>query len=129
MTAYEDARIIIEFSRWALEFGLHDAERWISEHMSELDDYRKFKDRYGPDSRERLYPFSALGYYENLGLFYKHGAVSPAMLFDWLDFTEAWENLRAFALSHREASGLPLWTNFEGLAKAQVDYNARPVDQ
>lgn len=38
MATHEDARLIIDLSRWAQEWGFHEANRWLSSHAEELTD-------------------------------------------------------------------------------------------
>lgn len=120
MATKEDARLIIEFSRWAIDWGFHEANVWIAGHAADVSSYQSFVETYPPGTPEHRHPFTVLGYFENLGLFYKHNVIDEALLFDWLDFCGPWNKLSSFAYSHREDKQNPqLWGNFEALAQAQ----------
>lgn len=119
MATPDDARLIIEFSRWAEEWHFYEANHWI---MSEeyLAEYRPFVERYPEGSVEYQHVTKVLGYYENLGLFYKHGVIDRELLFDWLDFSDAWDRVASFAHGMRAATENPkLWANFERLVEDQ----------
>lgn len=126
MATHEDAKLVIELSRWAQEWGFHDANRWIRAHEDEVRSYETFIEKHPVGSGEYKQPFTVLGYFENIGLFFKHEVLDVPLLFDWLDFEGPWELLQEFALSHRASRGEPtLWENFERLAQAQRKYRTR----
>jgi hypothetical protein len=120
MATADDARLIVEFSRWALEWGFHEANAWTRGHAEMLTDYEVFVTAYPPGTVEHRHPFTVLGYFENLGLFFKHHVIDEDLLLDWLDFTSPWQQFEKFVQSQRELRGQPaLWENFEALATAQ----------
>ncbi len=127
MATHQDAMLIIEFSRWAEDWGFHPANRWVRGHLEEVRDFDTFKRLHPPGTDEHRHPFTVLGYFENLGLFHRHGVIDEDLLFDWLNFIEPWELLSGFARSHRDASGNPgLWEHFERLAAEQEKRVLRP---
>lgn len=121
MATRQDALLIIEFSRWANEWGFHDSNRWIREHRSMLESFETFSSSCPRESEGFMHVHTVLGYYENLGLFFKHGVIDEALLLDWLDFVGPWDSvLGALALGLREASAeARAWENFEALVDAQ----------
>lgn len=125
LATHEDARLIIDLSRWAQEWGFHDANRWVRSHVTELTEYDTFIVEHPPGSNEYKHPFTVLGYFENVGLFHKHNVIDEPLLFDWLDFEGPWKLLGDFALAHRTDAGEPtLWCNFEALARHQQQRRA-----
>lgn len=126
MASHEDARLIVEFSNWARTWGFHEANSWVTLHQDALQDYRSFGKKFPPGTPEYRHPFTVLGYFENLGLFYKHKVIDEALLFDWLDFRRPWRILESFALADRVAEGNDdLWIHFELLARDQASTKAR----
>lgn len=120
MATREDAMLIIEFSRWAKDWGFYDANDWIRQHRSELARYEDFTRNFPRTSDGYRHAHTVLGYYENLGLFYRHDVIDTDILFDWLNFVDPWERLSHLALGLRaEAANPALWTNFERLAGDQ----------
>lgn len=129
MATYYDARLIIELSRWAQDWGFHEANAWLEQHADELRDYADFKRRFPAGTSEFKHIFTVLGFFENVGLFRKHGVIDEELLFDWLDFTRPWSELAAVALGHRKDRENPtLWQNFEALAQGQRHWKARFAD-
>lgn len=123
----DEARLIVEFSNWAQTWGFHPANRWVVQHRSELKDYEQFQVDHPAGSDGHTSIYRVLGYYENIGLFYKHEAINRDLLFDWLDFCEPWSIVADYALAERAAGANPtLWANFELLATDQRKYMERP---
>lgn len=121
MATQGDARLIIEFSQWAHTWGFHESNSWVYRNPEEVRDYGEFVKRFPPGTSEHRHPFTVLGYFENIGLFYKHDVIDKALLFDWLDYTRHWRLLGAFALGHRKSEeNQRLWRNFERLASDQA---------
>jgi hypothetical protein len=116
----DDARLIIDLSQWAVDRGFHQANAWLWKNIEDVQDYDAFVEKYPADSEERPYPWSVLGYFENIGLFHKHDVIDRAMLFDWLEFDGYWQVLENFVVGNRKAKDNPeLWTNFEKLVADQ----------
>ena len=75
MATYQDARLIIELSKWAQDWGFHESNQWIRSLEKAPENYREFASEYPPGSKEHRHPFTVLGYFENIGLFLKHEVV------------------------------------------------------
>lgn len=120
MATKDDAMLVIEFSRWAKEWGFYEANSWLRENRDKWNTYEVFRDALPPSSEGYHHVHTVLGFYENLGLFYRHRVIDTNLLFDWLDFVDPWSRLAAVALGLRDDAENPdLWTNFELLARDQ----------
>jgi hypothetical protein len=119
MATYHDARLVLELSRWAQEWGFHEANRWVWSSRFPAD-YAAFQSDCPAESEGYSAVHKVLGFYENVGLFLEHGVVDGPFLFDWLDAVSVWDRVRPVALGLRREANIPaLWRSFERLAERQ----------
>jgi hypothetical protein len=115
--------LIIEFSRWAKDWGFHEADDWVRAHRAELATYQDFVTNFPRTTPGYRHVQTVLGYYENLGLFYRHNVIDVDLLFDRLNFVDPWQRLSHLALGLRaQATNPALWTSFEQLATDQREW-------
>jgi hypothetical protein len=96
-----------------------------------------WSDQFIPDRAEfvKKHPFGSdgnlkaakiCGCYETVGALWKHGLINKDLLFDWLAVSAVWDRIKGYALGVRQEAGNPrLYENFEAMAQANADYDAR----
>ena len=119
MATYHDARLVLELSRWAQDWGFHEANSWVFGRQFPAD-YPAFEANCPVGSEGYSAVHKVLGFYENVGLFLEHGVIDAPFLFDWLDAVSVWDRVGPVALGLRRQAGIPaLWRSFERLAERQ----------
>lgn len=114
----DEARLLVEYARWAIEWEFHPANTWF--RSDDFDPEPAWYLATRPGDPGRLKVLKILGYYETLGLYHRLGLIHPDLLLGWIDYVGPWERVGAIALAAREERKLPeLWENFERLAEAQ----------
>lgn len=118
--SFQDAQLILEFANWRHAHGVDDALAWM--WSSEfVPDYEEFTKKYPRLSQGRRNANKICGYFDTIGLFYKHGLFNEDLLFDWIGFARIWNRIKGFALGARAEQGdPPLWQHFEELAVASA---------
>lgn len=103
---YQEARLIVELSRWGTEMGLDDA-------LTHL-----FSDDFDPDSANVDDPAvrTTLAFFETVGALVKRGALSGDLVRDVWWISGLWPRVASHAQFAREDSHEPtLYENFEAL--------------
>ncbi len=117
-SARDDARLIVEFNQWAINWGFHDANKWFWG-----PDYSTDPGWFlgAPLHDERVQNvYTVLGYYETLGLFYRRNVVDRELLLEWMDYMSPWDRIEPLATAHRPTHAYDgLWENFEMLGTEQ----------
>jgi hypothetical protein len=123
---HEDAVLMIQLAEFLVTSGTEEAKDWLwSDEF--VPDYADFAKKYPPGSECHLRANKICSYFEMLGTLYKHELLNEDLLFDWLGVSMVWGKVRGFALGMRQATGEPrLYENFEAMAKANAEYDARP---
>lgn len=125
-TPYEQARMIIELSNWADSYGAYEAIEWV--HSTKFDAVLERLDQVKTSHQEYRYFSRVAGFHETTSVFWKHGAISSAMLFDWLDFVPLWKRVEPMIMWDRQRSNNPqLWRGFESIAKEQVALKSQTI--
>jgi len=126
---YQDAMLMLQLVQWGAASGYAEAANWLWSDQF-VPDYAEFVKKYPIGSDGNLSASKICGYFETLGTLYKHGLFNEDLLFDWLAVSMVWERIKGFALGVRQESGnARLYENFEGLAKANAAYDAKPPKQ
>lgn len=124
-TSYEEAALVLQVNQWGAMQGLGGAMNWIwSDEF--VPDFAGFAAKYPPGSDGARNVALVCTYFETLGTLWKHGLVSEGFLFDLIAVGMYWERLSAWALGVRQGmNNARLWENFESLAGAQANYDAK----
>jgi hypothetical protein len=117
---HEDAQLVVQLAQLYGQSGAAKGGMliWRDDFPT---DYEAFRERH-PMGDEAAQPITALmGFYETVGVLWKHGLIDEELLFDWISVRPAWERLKPIAEGMREQAGEPrLWELFEQLANAQT---------
>jgi hypothetical protein len=123
---YEDATLLIQLSQFAVSSGAQEAISWMWSHEF-VPEHTEFLEKYPPGSEGHLKAYSICSYFETIGTLYRHGLLNETLLFDWLAVSLIWDRIKRFPLEIRLMTGEPrLYENFEAMAKAQAEHDARP---
>jgi hypothetical protein len=121
----EDAKIILEFAKMAMQPQLANAFTWLFAEQLPTD-YDSFKKAYPPGSRERLWADQTCGFFETIGALWKHGLINEDLLFDAFWVSGPWERIKVFALGQRKEFDNPkIYELFEALAAAETRADAK----
>lgn len=122
---YRDAKLMIKLAEFKVTSGTDEAKNWVwSDEF--ITDYAEFTMRYPAGSEGHLKAHTICGYFETVGTIYKHGLLNEDLLFDWLAVSLVWDRIKGFVLGLRQEVGEPrLYENFEAMAKANLEYDAR----
>ena len=123
---HQDAMLMLQLAQLNMTSGVQEAANWLwSDEF--IPDYSEFVKKYPPGSEGDLKATKVCGYFETVGTLYKHGLFNEDLLFDWLAVSVVWGKIKGYALGTRRDSGEPrLNENFEAMAKANAEYDARP---
>ena len=118
---HEDAMLLLHFAQWP---GMPEAVDYIwSEDF--IADYAEFVKKYPFGSEERLKVGKACGYFELLGLYYKHGLLNGELIFDWFAIDTVWDKVKDYVHGLRQETGdRRLFEHFEALAMADAEWEA-----
>jgi hypothetical protein len=123
---YQDAMLMLQLAQWASTSGTPEAQNWLWSDKF-IPEYAEFLVEYPSGSEGQLKVAKICGYFETLGTLYKHGLFNEDLLFDWMAVSMVWDRVKGIALGIRQETGNPrMYENFEALAKANVEYDARP---
>jgi hypothetical protein len=122
---HEDAMLVLQLAQLGVTSGIQNATNWLwSDDF--IPDYPEFVKKYPRGSEGYLKAMKVCGYFETLGTLYKHGLLNEDLLFDWLAVSMVWDRIKGFALGVRREAGEPrLHENFEAMAKANAEWDAR----
>ncbi len=116
---YQDAMLVLQLAHLRATLGVSEASSWMWSDQF-VTDYAQFLERYPSGSEGHGKAAKICGYFETLGVLYKHGLINEDLLFDWVAVVPAWDRIKSFPLGVRERSGnSQLYRNFEALAEAQ----------
>ncbi|MBV9282577.1 MAG: hypothetical protein JOZ41_21070 [Chloroflexi bacterium] len=112
-----DPSLLQQLAEWHRACGLPGALRWLWSDRF-VPDYALFGETYPPGSDEDRMAARICGYFEAVGMLYKHGLIRDEVLFDWLEVAPTWDRIKGYALGRRRRGEPDLWANFEDLAVA-----------
>jgi hypothetical protein len=116
----DDAKIILELAKMAMQPELTEAFTWLLAEPPPAD-YERFKEKYPAGSREHRWADQICGFFETVGVLWKHELINEGLLFDWIWVGGPWNRLKGYALGLRKEFDNPrLYELFEALAAAEV---------
>lgn len=122
---HQDAALMLQLAQFMVTSGAQEAKDWMWSDQF-VPAYDVFVKKYPPGSEGYLRASTTCGYFETVGTLHKHRLLNEDLLFDWLAVSMVWDRIKGFALGVRQAAGEPrLYENFEAMAKANIEYDAR----